>query len=166
MPEIKITQMPELLPFDSYTLEGGTDPEDLLPIIDVSETDNTLKNKKVKISTLLENYITAEDTVIEINNAFRNLRVASIILTATPFNLTTQSLWFFLDPNGANRNVNVNMTNEGNNIYVKNKGASNTVQLNNMITNNGTNALTYVIPAGKTVQVIFDGTDHHVIVLD
>lgn len=35
-----------------------------------------------------------------------------------------------------------------------------------MVTNNNTVALTYIIPAGKTVHVIYDGVDHHVIPLD
>jgi hypothetical protein len=166
MPEIKITEMPELLPFDDYTLEGGIDSLDFLPIIDTSETDPALKNKKVTVSTLFDGYLNEENTVTEINIRFKTLPVAKITLTATLVSLTTQSLWFFLDPNGANRNTNVNISDQGNNIYVKNTGASNTIQLNNMTTGNGTNTLTYVIPAGKTVQVIFDGTDHHVIALD
>lgn len=57
MPEIKISQMPELLPFDSYTSEGGTAPDDYLPIIDSSETNPSLINKKVSVSTLFQNVL-------------------------------------------------------------------------------------------------------------
>lgn len=167
MPEIKITQMPELLPFDSYSLEGGTAPDDYLPIIDTSETTAALKNKKVAISTLFEQYLNAEDTRIEITDSIRAATVDRITLTNNSFQVSfNTSQYLFLDPNGVNRTLQVNLFNTGLNKYIKNIGTTNTLTLENMVTNNNTSVLSYVIPVGKTVHVIYDGIDHHVIPLD
>ena len=56
MADIKISEMEELLPFDDQTQTGGIEGEDLLTILDVSETDLTKINKKIKFSTLIEAY--------------------------------------------------------------------------------------------------------------
>jgi hypothetical protein len=63
MAEIKITEMPELLPFDSYTEGAGVEPDDYLPIIDTSATTGPLKNKKVAVSTLFENILSPDDLI-------------------------------------------------------------------------------------------------------
>jgi hypothetical protein len=55
MADLKISELTELPPFDSNTQEGGIANSDYLPILDQSETDITLINKKVRVSTLHEN---------------------------------------------------------------------------------------------------------------
>lgn len=165
MPEIKITQMPELLPFDTYTFEGGVEGEDLLPIIDNSETDPALKNKKVKISTLFEHHIRTDDALSQIREGISNSRIIKSDVLINGFNITTSALWYFLKPT-ANRIANINTRVEGANAFIKNTSTSFTLQITGMLTNNGLASLSYIIPAGKTIQIIFDGTDHHVIALD
>lgn len=167
MPEIKITQMPELLPFDSYTLEGGTVGNEYIPIIDSNETNPSLKNKKIAVSTLFEKYLNAEAVTLEINNAQNGTTTERITLINNTFQVTSiRANYLFMDANGANRNVQIVLFNEGENKHIKNVSSSNTITLQNMVTNNNTVALTYIIPAGKTVHVIYDGVDHHVIPLD
>lgn len=168
MPEIKISQMPELLPFDPYTFEGGTDAEDLLPIIDDSETNLSLKNKKVKISTLFENYTTDEDLEILINVKQRNLAVTRqdvLNNTLTIRNTSGSSIYWFLNPT-ANRNVIIDINSTGATKFIKNTSSVNTVTLTSMLTGNGLTPYTYVIQPEKTVHLVFDGVDHHIIPLD
>lgn len=166
MTEIKITEMPELTPFDSYTFQGGTAPEDFLPIIDVSESSNALKNKKVRIATLFEKYLTAEDVRTEINNSNQTASVERTTLTDNTYQVTTVSKYYFLNPDGVNRNVQIVVFDTGGNIYIKNTSSTNTISLGNMVTNNGLTVLNYTIPASKTVHIVYDGVDHHVIPLD
>jgi hypothetical protein len=165
MPEIKITQMPELLPFDTYTFEGGTEDEDLLPIIDDSEADPALKNKKVKISTLFEHHIRTDDALSQIREGISNARINKSDVLTNGFNITTIDLWYFLKPTD-NRIANLNARVEGATVFIKNTSTSFTLQITGMLTNDGLAPLSYTIPAGKTIQIIFDGTDHHVIALD
>lgn len=72
MADLKISELPELLPFDSNTQVGGISNSDYIPILDQDETDITLINKKVRVSTLFE-FIAPIDTPV---------------LTGTPFSTT------------------------------------------------------------------------------
>lgn len=54
MTDIKISQLPELSPTNLLENEEGVSNNDILTILDISETDVSLINKKVKVSTLLE----------------------------------------------------------------------------------------------------------------
>lgn len=56
MTDIKISEMQELLPYNDQEGTGGVEEDDFLPIIDISATDPVDLNKKVKVSTLFENY--------------------------------------------------------------------------------------------------------------
>lgn len=118
MPEIKITQMPELLPFDSYTLEGGTVGNEYIPIIDSNETNPSLKNKKIAVSTLFEKYLNAEAVTLEINNAQNGTTTERITLINNTFQVTSiRANYLFMD---ANRNVQIVLFNEGENKHIKN----------------------------------------------
>jgi hypothetical protein len=164
MPEIKISEMPELIPYDNYTLEGGTDTQDYLPILDTSEVDPDFKNKKVSIGTLFDDYTRQYNS----NNV--DLKIASverITLTNNLFEVDfTTQLYLFLDPNGVNRVAQIFLFLEGERRYIKNISATNTLTLQNMVTNNNTSTLTHVLNPSKTVQIIYDGIDHHVIALN
>lgn len=72
MADLKISELPELLPYDDYTQEGGIDNSDYVTILDQSETDITLINKKVRVSTLFE-FVAPLDTPV---------------FTGTPFSTT------------------------------------------------------------------------------
>jgi hypothetical protein len=164
MPEIKISEMPELIPYDNYTLEGGTDTQDYLPILDTSEVDPDFKNKKVSIGTLFDDYTRQYNS----NNV--DLKIASverITLTNNLFEVdSTTQLYLFLDPNGVNRVAQIVLFLEGERRYIKNISSTNTLTLQNMVTNNNTSTLTHVLNPSKTVQIIYDGIDHHVIALN
>lgn len=56
MADIKISEMDELLPYNEYEGTGGVSSEDLLTILDISEEDLSKVNKKIRVSTLLEDY--------------------------------------------------------------------------------------------------------------
>lgn len=164
MPEIKISEMPELIPYDNYTLEGGTDTQDYLPILDISEVDPNLQNKKVSIGTLFDDYTR------QYNSNSVDLKIASverITLTNNLFQVdSTTQLYLFLDPNGVNRAAQIVLFLEGERRYIKNISATNTLTLQNMVTNNNTSILTHVLNPSKTVQIIYDGIDHQVIALN
>lgn len=167
MANIKITDMPELLPFDNYTSEGGTENNDYLPIIDSSETDVNLQNKKVAISTLFEKYLTTEDVRIEIASAAAVSTVEKITLVNNTTDINSNSgRYLFINPNGVDRSINIVLFSEGIVRNIKNTSSTNTIALNNMVTNNNTSVLNYTIQPTKSVQIIYDGIDHHVIGLD
>lgn len=166
MPEIKISEMPELTPFDNFTLEGGVNGADLLPILDISELDVTLQNKKVSIQTIFEDYTRLYNNG---SNTYspKFIPISKIVLTNNLFNLNSLSeLFNFIDPNGVNRSINIILFGTGENRYIKNVSFTNTIDLSNMVTNNGNSVYPYTINPTKTVRIIFDGDDHHVIALD
>lgn len=166
MPEIKISEMPELPPFDSFILEGGVDGADLLPILDTSEIDTTLQNKKVSIQTIFDDYTRLYNNG---SNTYspNYIPISKIVLTNNFFNLNSLSKLFnFIDPNNVNRSINIILSGTGENRYIKNVSSTNTITLSNMVTNNGNSAYPYTINPTKTVRIIFDGDDHHVIALD
>lgn len=164
MPEIKISEMPELTPFDNYTLEGGTDAGDLLPILDISESDVTLQNKKVSIQTIFEDYTRLYNNGSNTYNP-NFVSINKIILTNNLFNLdNTNELFNFINPNNVNRSINIVLFGTGENRYIKNVSSTNTIFLDNMV--QGNSVYTYTINPLKTVRIIFDGDDHHVIALD
>lgn len=72
MADLKISELPELFPFDDYTQKGGIENSDYVAILDQSESDITKINKKVRVSTLFE-FLAPQDTPI---------------LTGTPFSTT------------------------------------------------------------------------------
>lgn len=166
MSEIKISEMPELLPFDNYTLEGGVDGADLLPILDTSESDVTLQNKKVSIQTIFEDYTRLYNNG---SNTYSPnfVPINKIVLTDNFFDLdSTSKLFNFIDPNNVNRSINIIFFGTGENRYIKNVSSTDTIFLSNMLTNNGNSAYPYTINPLKTVWIIADGNDHHVIALD
>lgn len=164
MAEIKISEMDELIPYDNYTLEGGTDVLDYLPILDTSEVNPNLQNKKVSIQTLFDDYTRLY------NSSPPNLKIASVTRISLINNLfqidQSTPFYLFLNPNGIDRLVQVSLFQEGERRYIKNISSTNTLTLQNMLTNNGTSVLTYVLNPSKSIQVIYDGTDHHIIALD
>lgn len=164
MAEIKISEMDELIPYDNYTLEGGTDGLDYLPILDISEVNPNLQNKKVSIQTLFDDYTRLY------NSSAPDLKIASatrITLTNNLFQVDASTTFYlFLDPNGVNRVAEIVLFQEGERRYIKNVSSTNTLTFQNMVTNNGTSVLTYVLNPSKSIQVIYDGTDHHIIALD
>ncbi len=164
MAEIKISEMDELIPYDHNTLEGGTDRADYIPILDISEVNPNFQNKKVSIETLFDDYTR------QYNSNSVDLKIASvrrITLTNNLFQVDSSTeFYLFLDPNGINRIAQIALFQEGERRYIKNVSATNTITFQNMVTNNGTSALTYALNPSKTIQVIFDGEDHHIIALD
>ena len=54
MADKKISELPELLPYDDYIDEGGVSDLDYITLLDVSEQDINLINKKVRLQTLHE----------------------------------------------------------------------------------------------------------------
>lgn len=168
MPQIKITEMPEMLPYDEYTSLGGIDPGDYLAIIDSSESDPALKNKKVAISTVFEKYLDSETVKQVIINCFSMPSVLRMNVIDNSFVINANSAsYLFLNPDEIssqsqiNRDVQVNFSLEGTTKVIKNTSAgSNTITLQNLLMNNITTF--YEIEAGETVRVIFDGYDHHI----
>lgn len=158
MAEIKISEMDELIPYDHYTLEGGTDTADYIPLLDSSEVDPNLQNKKVSIQTLFDDYTRQYNTIYP--------AVTKQTLTNNFFNLYDAQQYSFLNPGSLDRNINANFVNVAEVKIIKNTGANNTITVINLLTNQGTSIYSYVINPSKTIQIIFDGEDHHVIALN
>lgn len=164
MPEIKISEMPELAPFDNYTLEGGTGAGDLLPILDISESDVTLQNKKVAIQTIFNDYTRLYNNGSNTYNP-KFISINKIVLINNLFNLNnTNELFNFINPNNVDRSITITLFGTGENRYIKNVSSTNTIFLSNMV--QGNSAYPYTINPLKTAWIIFDGDDHHVITLD
>lgn len=90
MAEIKISEMDELIPYDHYILEGGTDGADYIPLLDSSEVDPNLQNKKVSIQTLFDDYTRQYNTVYP--------AVTKQTLTNNFFDLYNAQQYSFLNP--------------------------------------------------------------------
>lgn len=158
MAEIKISEMDELIPYDHYTLEGGTDTADYIPLLDSSEVDPNLQNKKVSIQTLFDDYTRQYNTIYP--------AVTKQTLTNNFFDLYDAQQYSFLNPGSLNRNIIANFLQVAEVKIVKNTGTTNTITVLNLLTNQGTSNYSYIIQPSKTIQIVFDGEDHHVIPLD
>lgn len=163
MAEIKISEMDELIPYDHYTLEGGTDGADYIPLLDSSEIDPNLQNKKVSIQTLFEDYTRLYNSQ---PSDGRSVTIDKINLMNNLFKIESSSnLYILLNPGNSPRNVEVLLLNTGDHRYIKNTGAE-VITLTNVLSLEGTINLEYEISAYETIQIFFDGLDHHVIYLD
>lgn len=158
MPKIKISEMPELIPYDSYTLQGGTAGSDYLPILDSSELDPNLQNKKVSIQTIFDDYTRLYNST--------SPAVTKETLTNNSFQLTLAEYFSFLNPGSINRDIIADFVDVASVKIVKNTGTINTITVLNLLTNQGTSNYSYIIQPSKTIQIVFDGEDHHIIALD